>query len=468
MDPQDSKYEFYKKYKNDFMLDSCTKVLYISQKDVCQMVVPTNLRKYILHAAHDGLGHVGFDRMANNLKSFIWEGKNADIQNYLSSCNSCVRRKGRYGQRPLTQGHNLRGYKPFDILYIDFITLPTPRGLKYCVTIMDSFSKYAEAYPSAHDRAIDAARALTRFITRHGVAPRVFSSDRGRHFIGSVFTETCKHLGVATKLHVAWNPQSCAVLERFHRSLKDALFIMTKERNCLWPDILDYTVQALNANFNAGTKTSPFYCIYGRNYNIALPTLTKEEVATNPLSHGMAVNTTLQMAHKYAKLCNKEADFMLDKRFSKSHKKSLLQVGDKVALYRPKSVQNDSKLPWIGEFVITESNDYVAKISDSKGWTDWVHLGHLKKLQIRDPDLDLDTEEDSTPVIHQIPFKPKSEGAVIDKVADPPNPKPKRKSSKPVATVPTRKSSRTRNQTTKFNIQSTNSKSYSSVARFLP
>ena len=485
MDRRDSRYSFYKKHENEFQLDTPTQVLFIRQKGVNRIVVPPNHRKYILHAAHDLFGHAGHDRMVRNLRTFIWEGMHDDITLYLASCESCVRRKGRYGHRPLQQGHNLRGHKPFDVLYVDFIQMPTARGLKYCLTVMDSFSKYGEAFPSSHDRAIDAARGLSRFITRHGVAPKIISSDRGRHFISSVFVETCKQLGVATKLHVAYNPQSCAVLERWHRTLKSALFIVSKERNCLWPDVLDYTVQALNANFNAATKTSPFYCVFGRHYNIALPTLSAEEVANNPLSHGMQVNATLQMAHKFVRLCNKEADIAQDNRI-KNNVKSLLQVGDKVSLYRPNSVQNDSKLPWVGNYVIVEADDYVAKISDGNGFFDWVHLNQLRKLQIREPDLILDSDDDSTPVIHAIPFKPQSEGAVSSKVSHQPSEKvalqPSRKVAlRPASKVapkvapkpkkirevepPPRRSSRQSKPVNKLNINNTKAKSYAAVVK---
>ena len=485
MDPQDSRYKFYKKYENDFRLDTPTQVLFIHHKGENRIVVPATHRKYILHAAHDSLGHAGHDRMVRNLRSFIWESMNDDITLYLASCESCVRRKGRYGKRPLVQGHNLRGRAPFDVIYVDFIQLPMARGQKYCLTVMDSFTKYAEAFPSSHDRAIDAARGLSRFITRHGVAPKIISSDRGRHFISSVFTETCKLLGVATKLHVAYNPQSCALLERWHRTLKSALFIICKERNCVWPDVLDYTVQALNANYNAATKTSPFYAVFGRHYNIALPTLSKEEVANNPLSHGMQLNATLQLAHKYVRLANKDADIALENR-NKNHTPSLLQVGDKVSLYRPNSVQNDSKMPWIGNFVITQCDDFVAKISDGNGYNDWVHLSHLRKLQIRDPDLALDADEDSTPVIHDVSSQPQSEGAEPTKVAPhhpqkvalrpsekvalqpaskvAPRPAPKPKKNTEVTPAP-RRSSRQSKPVAKLNITDTKSKSYAAVAK---
>ena len=61
-------------------------------------------------------------------------------------------------------------------------------------------------------------------------------------------------------------------------------------------------------------REKPAHLIVFKVEIIALPTLSKEEIVTNPLSHGMAVNTTLQMLHKYVKLRNKEADFLLDKR----------------------------------------------------------------------------------------------------------------------------------------------------------
>ena len=247
---------------------------------------------------------------------------------------------------------------------------------------------------------------------------------------------------------------------------------------------MDYTVQALNANYNAATKTSPFYAVFGRHYNIALPTLSKEEVANNPLSHGMQVNATLQLAHKYVRLCNKDADIALDNR-NKNHTHSLLQVGDKVSLYRPNSVQNDSKMPWIGNFVITDCDDFVARISDGNGYIDWVHLSQLRKLQIRDPDLALDADEDSTPVIHEIAPEPQSEGAEPTKVAHhpkkvalrpsekvalqpaskvAPQPAPKPKKNTEVIPAP-RRSSRQSKPVAKLNIINTKSKSYAAVAK---
>ena len=119
--------------------------------------------------------------------------------------------------------------------------------------------------------------------------------------------------------------------------------------------------------------------------------------------------------------------------------------------------------------VLRYFHDYVAKISDGKDWTDWVHLNQLKKLQLRDPDLLLDTDEDSTPVIHDFIPKPKSEGAIPTKteVATPPKPKskPKKAPRKPPPSVPVRKSSRNSKPVQQFNISSTNTKSYAAVAK---
>ena len=147
-------------------------------------------------------------------------------------------------------------------------------------------------------------------------------------------------------------------------------------------------------------------------------------------------------------------------------------------------MQNDSKLPWIGCFVIVECDDYVAKISDENGYFDWVHLSQLRKLQIREPDLILDSDDDSTPVIHAIPFKPQSEGAVSSKVAHQPSQKvalqppqkvalrpaskvapkvaPKPKKIGEVESAP-RRSGRQSKPVNKLNITNTKAKSYAAV-----
>ena len=144
----------------------------ISRKDC--LVVPKSLRAFYLHAAHNNSGHAGRDRVLENLSNFWWEGRNMDIRSYIAQCDTCGQRKGRYGKRPLVQGHNERGRAPWQIIYIDFIQMPNCRGLKYALTLMDSLTKFVEVYPLAHDRALIPRVVYRKWCSNTAANPRLY------------------------------------------------------------------------------------------------------------------------------------------------------------------------------------------------------------------------------------------------------------------------------------------------------
>ena len=70
-------------------------------------------------------------------------------------------------------GHCKCGWRPFELVFIDFITMPNSKGKRYILTILDSFSEHFTAIPCARDRAIDTARGLYQFFLRHREMPRI-------------------------------------------------------------------------------------------------------------------------------------------------------------------------------------------------------------------------------------------------------------------------------------------------------
>ena len=187
------------------------------------VVIPSKLRPYYLHVVHDCTGHFGEERTVDFLRQLWWPGKSQDVKNYIESCTVCAKRKGNYGKKasPL-MGHLLRGSKPFEVIYCDFVHMPDANGKRYILTIIDSFSRFMYAYPSSRDRAIDAARGLVQFMMEYDI-PKVISSDRGTHFVSSVIEELCSKMSIKQNLHTAWRPQSSGNIERMHRCLKNAL-----------------------------------------------------------------------------------------------------------------------------------------------------------------------------------------------------------------------------------------------------
>ena len=73
---------------------------------------------------------------------------------------TCEKCKGNYGKRK-------RGKRPFEFVFIDFVTMLNSKGKHYILTILGSFSPHFTAIPCARDRAIDAARGLYQFFLYH-------------------------------------------------------------------------------------------------------------------------------------------------------------------------------------------------------------------------------------------------------------------------------------------------------------
>ena len=64
---------------------------------------------------------------------------------------------------------------------------------------------------------------LYTWILRFGV-PAVLTSNRGGQFTSFVWAGVCSSLGISASTTTAFHPQSNCMIERFHRSLKSALF----------------------------------------------------------------------------------------------------------------------------------------------------------------------------------------------------------------------------------------------------
>ena len=108
--------------------------------------------------------------------------------------------KGNYGKRahwPI--GHCKRGKRQFELVFIDFVTMPDFKGKCYILIILNCLSWHFTAIPCARDRVIDAVRGQEQFFLCHREMPHIIYSDRGTHF-------TVRSTGsFATKYLLHWN-----------------------------------------------------------------------------------------------------------------------------------------------------------------------------------------------------------------------------------------------------------------------
>ena len=180
-----------------------------------QLAIPRKLRDNVLKSYHDALsgGHQGQERTYEAIRmKYFWPKMFSDIQTYVKTCIPCQQAKRYIHQKqallkPLPIGH------VFSRLHIDILgPLPkTKDGYRYILMVVDSFSKWTEAFPLQTMEAREVAWKLyDEIICRFG-CPDSILTDRAQNFMSNLLKELCSILGI-TKLatssyHAACNSQ---------------------------------------------------------------------------------------------------------------------------------------------------------------------------------------------------------------------------------------------------------------------
>lgn len=200
--------------KHQLLCDTSTKNL--------RPYVPPTLRRDIFQLLHN-LSHPGV-RGSRRLISqrFFWPEMNVNIADWVRTCISC--------QRSKVQRHTSAppgSFAPsgrFEHVHVDIIgPLPPSSGKRYCLTIIDRYTRWPEAQPLEDISAKSVASALyNTWISRYGVPVRV-TTDQGRQFEAELFRHLMQILGIQRCRTTAYHPQSNGCVERWHRSLKTSL-----------------------------------------------------------------------------------------------------------------------------------------------------------------------------------------------------------------------------------------------------
>ena len=405
LDSDDHRYDIFVQKISQFCLEPVTGVLQIQNGNTYQMVIPYHMRYHMLTSAHNDCNHSGITRMLGLLKTVWWESKNDDVRHWCNSCDQCSRRKGRYGMRQTwPNGHLERGTKPFEVVYLDFIMMPMSKGKRYCLTLECAFSRYLMVIPCAHDRAIDACNGLYQLFLQHRCIPQVISCDRGTHFSAALFNEFCLMMGSTLKLHCPWRPQSTGNLERQHRTLKNAVFIVCNGDVTKWTDVISSVVSNMNSVANAATGVSAHEIVTGRKPFTGIPGIDTSINASDTSQYVQLIKSKQHKAHNAVRIAAEAADAKADKK-DRHVIRETIDVGDKILLHRPQSVQAQrSKQDWIGPFTVTKTNQMVVQYADEDGKLDWTHMSQVRKMVRRKEELML--VPPPPPVLPLIPSRP--------------------------------------------------------------
>lgn len=206
--------------------------------------------------------HRGISETYAKLKrQYYWPKMHFDIQKYINNCEICQLNK--YERNPFRINDNLTvtAKFPFDIIHMDTLTLKNEKYL----TIIDSFSKFAQIYQVKTLNALDITEKLLCFFSHYQI-PNEIIHDSGTEFNNTLIKELLKIYKIKIHMTCVDNPKSNGLIEKFHSTLIEHLRIINQSQefqNSKTIDKINFAIIAYNNSINSSTKYTPAEIIFG-------------------------------------------------------------------------------------------------------------------------------------------------------------------------------------------------------------
>ena len=369
-----------------------------SDKMLIQLVVPKCLQKEVLNNYHDGLaggGHSGIKKTYAALKlKYYWNGMHQDVCDYAKTCDTCQKNKTSRRRHPVPLTPLPVG-STFERLHIDILcSLPKPKeGYQYILLIVDSFSKWTEAFPLKTQEATEIADILTKeIICRYG-APRILVSDRGRNFMSKLISAICEFFNITRHHTSSYHPQTNSTVERMNSTLAQTLRTYIDKDQTQWVDILPFALMNLRAKpCTESTQFSPFKLLFGKEMELPVDTslIPKPSLQQSAQTYLQQLNSKIKSTSATAKQNQEKMNAKAKARHDAKAKEPDFKMGDKVLLKKEKTELGQStKLSdkWVGPYEIIEkalNHTYKIKhLIDNKNHPSLVNACRLKHYHER-------------------------------------------------------------------------------------
>ena len=285
---------------------------------------------------------------------YYWKGMLKDIDTYVKSCDQCQRRGKPREKHELNP---IEVKEPFYQIGIDLVgPLPTTqRENQYIIVAIDYYTKYpeAKAIPRATSKEVSTF-IYEEIICRHG-CPQKILSDRGSHFNNQLIKELTDKFKIKHGFSTPYHPKTNGLVERFNKTLKEALAKLTKEQD-EWDEYIPSVLFAYRTKKQDSTKIEPFYLTYGREAR--LPT-DKDNIQPINLSDRInhLINEFPRVKYQIKEVIKEAQEKQKEQHDKRFKRKQKFKIGDKVLYYNAaKEKQWSGKLEekWKGPYYIHE------------------------------------------------------------------------------------------------------------------
>ncbi|XP_061727723.1 uncharacterized protein K02A2.6-like [Cydia pomonella] len=223
-----------------------------------RVVIPTSLRKEMLHRIHEG--HLGIEKCKYRARDVMWwPGMSAQVEALVAACATCAERRAAQPREPM-RSHQVPG-KPWEVLATDLFEFRN----KHYILVVDYYSKYVEVVSLSDIRSETIIIQLKSIFARHGI-PKKLVSDNGRQFTSAVFQSFVEKWEFEHVTSSPYYSRSNGLAERNVQTVKK---LMEKAQS----DGTDPYLALLNFRNTpvSGESYSPAQLLMARRLNTRLP-----------------------------------------------------------------------------------------------------------------------------------------------------------------------------------------------------
>ena len=347
--------------------------------ETLQVIIPPDdnlLKSVLLHSCHESVGHGKEQRTFDSLSKRVWWPRmSQDVTDFVKACPSCIHRGSNQDRNSklyagLSHPHT---YKPWQVVSIDIMgpLNTSSNGYKYIILAVDHFTKFVVGTAMKDKEGTSVADFLIQDVIAMFGAPDVILCDNGKElFANSLNQWIADRMGSHITRTANYHPCSNGQVERMNSTLEACLSkSCAYENHKDWDQYVQHCITAYNSGVHRVTGYSPYYLLFGREFNLPIDHILPKPVHHRNPSYVDYTNDllskqedahfkTLQYSSTSRSLYNKPDHIQDMLKRKDSRREFKYNPDDKVLLWSPifKHKEHVRKLKcfWVGPYIVVK------------------------------------------------------------------------------------------------------------------